>query len=111
MVTRLPPIQFYNGFFQGCILGKHPKEKIDKVKAWTATQLLELLHSDFSGSFPHPSFSKAKYVLTFIDDLSQYTFLYFLKQRSRFFEYFQEFKVFAEKQIGNFIKVLRTDNR
>ena len=71
---------------------------------------MELVHNDLAGPFPHPSLSKAKYVLTFIDDFSQYTFVYFLKQKSKVFEYFQEFKAFAEKQTGKFIKVLHTDN-
>ena len=110
MVIGLPSVQFSGGVCQGCILGKHPKEKFDKGKAWRASQILELVHSDLAGPFQHPSFSKARYVLTFIDDFSRYTWVYFLKQKSEVFEHFQDFKTFVEKQSGNIIKVLRTDN-
>jgi hypothetical protein len=47
--------------------------------------------------FPHPSMSRAKYVLTFIDDWSRYTWVYFLKNKSEVFECFRDFKALAEK--------------
>lgn len=111
MVIGLHSILFSNGVCQGCILGKHPKEKNDKGKACRATQILELIHSDLVGPFPHPSFSRAKYILTFIDYLSRYTFVYFLKQKFEVFESFQELKSFAKKQSEKSIQVLHTDNR
>ena len=70
MVIGLPSTQFSGGVFQGCILGKHPKENFNKSKAWRGSQILELVHSDLAGPFSHPSFSRAQYVLTFIDDFS-----------------------------------------
>ena len=88
MVVGLPSIQFYDGVFQGCILGKHQEEKYDKGKAWKATQLLEFVHSDLVGPFPHPSFNRARYVLTFTNDLSRYTWVYFLKHKSKVFDSF-----------------------
>ena len=67
MVIGLPSVQFSGGVCQGCILGKHPKEMFDISKVWRASQILELVHSDLAGLFQHPSFSRARYVLTFID--------------------------------------------
>jgi hypothetical protein len=64
----LPNIKYYDGVCQECILGKHLKEKFEKRKAWRASSSLNLVHSDITGPFPHPSMSKDKYVLTFIDD-------------------------------------------
>lgn len=110
MVIGLPSIQFSDGVCQGCIIGKHPEEKYDKGKAWRATQLLELVHSDLTGPFPQPYFSRARYVLTFIDDFSRYTWVYFLKQKSEVFDHFQDFKAFVEKYSGKFIKILHIDN-
>lgn len=110
MVSGLPSIRFSDGVCQGCILGKHPNEKYDKGKAWRAPQLLELVHSDLARPFPQPSFSRARYVLTFIDDFSRFTWVYFLKEKSQVFENFLDFKAFAEKQFGKFIKILRTNN-
>jgi len=49
------------------------------------------------------------YFMTFIDDYSRKTWVYFLKNKSEAFEKFEEFKALAEKQSGHFIKVLRMD--
>jgi transposase InsO family protein len=62
------------------------------------------------GPFPHPSISKARYVLTFIDDYSRYTWVYFLRQKFEVFEHLKDFKALVETQIGNKIKILRTYN-
>jgi len=70
MVIGLSNINFSKGFFQGCILGKHPQEKFEKGKAWRASSPLELIHNYLIGPFPHPSTSKERYVLTLIDDFS-----------------------------------------
>jgi hypothetical protein len=88
------------------ILGKHIKEKFEKGKAWRASSPLDLVHSDIMGPFPHPSMSRAKYVLTFIDDWSRYTWVYFLKQKYEVFEYLKDFKALAEKHLGKGIKIL-----
>jgi hypothetical protein len=63
------------------------------------------------GPFPHPSMSRAKYVLTFIDDWSRYTWVYFLKKKYEVFEYLKDFKALAEKQSGKGIKILHTNNK
>jgi len=64
----LPNIKYSNGVYKGCIHGKHPEENFEKGKSWRGSSALELVHSDVIGPFPHPSISRAKYVLTFIDD-------------------------------------------
>ena len=73
MVKGLPYIHFSEGICEGCILGKHPEDKFEKGKERRASSSLELVHSDLMGPFPHPSINKARYVLTFIDDYSRYT--------------------------------------
>ena len=50
-----------------------------------ASSPLELIHSDLMGPFPHLSINKARYVLTFIDNFSRYTWVYFIRQKSDFF--------------------------
>jgi hypothetical protein len=75
MVNGLPHIQYMDGVFQGCILGKHLEENFNKGKAWRASSLLELVHDDITYHFPLPSISKVKYVLTFIDYFSRYTWV------------------------------------
>lgn len=91
-------------------MGKHPEEKFDKGKAWRALEVLQLVHSDVAGPFQAPSFSKARYVLTFIDDYSRFTWVYFLIHKSEVFDRFQVFKTRVEKQSGKVVKILRTNN-
>ena len=48
-------------------------------------------------------------MLTFIDDYTRKTWVYFLKLKSEVLEKFCHFKALVEKQSGKHIKVLRTD--
>jgi hypothetical protein len=56
------------------------------------------------------SLSGCEYYLTFIDDHSRKTWIYFLKAKSDVFARFQEFRALVENQTGKKIKVLRSDN-
>jgi transposase InsO family protein len=62
------------------------------------------------GPFPHPSISKERYVLIFVDDFSCFTWIFFLGQKSKVFQHLKDFKALFETQSGKKIKVLRTDN-
>ena len=57
-----------------------------------------------------PSLGKYVYYVSFIDDFSSYTWIYFLKKKSEVFDRFKEFKALVENQTERKIKVLRTDN-
>jgi hypothetical protein len=62
------------------------------------------------GPLSSPSFSGCKYFLTFIDDFSRRTWVYFLKLKSEVFDKFLAYKALVEKQSGHQIQRLRTDN-
>jgi transposase InsO family protein len=111
MVYGLPNIHFSKGICEVCVLGKHPQEKFDKEKTQKSSFPLDLIHSDLMGHFPHPSTSKARYVLIFLDYFSRFTWIYFLRKQSRVFQHLKDFKALVETQLGNKIKVLRIDNR
>jgi hypothetical protein len=68
MVEFLPNIHFSKGIYEGFFLGKHPQEKFDKRNTQKASYPLDLIHNNLMGPFPHPSISKSRYVLTFVDD-------------------------------------------
>lgn len=93
-----------------CIMGKQTKQPFRKTDAKRAKEVLGLVHSDVCGPMSIPSMSGFRYFLTFIDDLTRKTFIYFLKNKSEVFEKFTVFKAFAENQCGKKIKILRTDN-
>ena len=68
------------------------------------------MHSDACGPMSVHTLSGYSYYVTFIDDYSRKTWIYFLKARSEVFERFREFKTLIENQSGKKIRVLRTDN-
>lgn len=78
--------------------------------AWKARERLELIHSDVCGPMKTSSLNDSKYFVLFIDDLTRFCLVYFLKQKSEVFEAFKKFKALAENQSSCKIKALRTDN-
>jgi hypothetical protein len=52
----------------------------------------------------------ARYILNFIDYFSRVTWVYFLKSTKIVFENFKEFRDFVERQCGQPIKCLRSNN-
>ena len=73
-------------------------------------KILELVHSDVFGPVSVPSLGKSAYYVSFIDDFSRNTWIYFLRKKSEVFERFKEFKALVENQTKKKIKVSRTDN-
>jgi transposase InsO family protein len=53
---------------------------------------------------------KSRYVLKFIDDWSIFTWIYFLKFKSKVFACLKHFKELAENQSGKRIKTLDMNN-
>ena len=72
MVSRLPKVKFSKGVCQGCILGKHPDHKYERVSHEKTFSPLEIIQSAIVGPFPHISMSQYMYVLTFINYFSRY---------------------------------------
>ena len=106
----LPKIKFSKGVYQGCILGKHPKHKFEKVSHERTYEPLELIQSDAASPFPHMSMIQDKYALTFIDDVSRYCWVYFLKHKSEVYGLLKVFKALVENQSGRKLKVLKSEN-
>jgi hypothetical protein len=71
---------------------------------------LELIHSDVCGPIPSTSLSGYVYYVSFIDDYSLKTWVYFLKSKYEVFEKFKEFKALIENLSERKIKILRSDN-
>eukprot|EP00253_Pinus_taeda_P013498 PITA_13498 len=68
------------------------------------------MHSDVFGPVKVPSLGKSMYYVSFIDDFSRNTWIYFLKKKFKVFDKFKEFKALVKNQIEKKIKVLRSDN-
>ena len=59
-------------------------------------RILELVHSDVFGPVKVPSLGNSMYYVSFIDDFSRNTWIYFLKKKSEVFDKFKEFKALME---------------
>ena len=75
-----------------------------------AKQILELVHGDVFGPVKVPSLDKSVYYVSFIDEFSRNTWIYFLKKKSKVFDKFKEFNALVENQAEKKIKVFRIDN-
>jgi transposase InsO family protein len=111
MVTGLQPlVSSRYGVCVSCVLEKHHWDNFYKCASWHASCPLQLVHSDLCGPLSSPSFSGCKYFLTFIDDFSRRTWVYFLKLKSEVFDKFLAYKALVEKKTGHQIQRLRIDN-
>lgn len=90
-----------------CILAKHHREKAPKQATMKTTRALELVHNDLYG--PIDSGASAKYILTFTDDYSRFTWTYFLTCKSDTFTTFKIFHATVEKEFSLPISCLCTD--
>ena len=52
----------------------------------------------------------SRYILTFIDDFSRYTWVFFIKKMSVVLEKFTDLKALIENASGKKINILRSDN-
>jgi transposase InsO family protein len=69
-----------------------------------------LVHSDVCGPMPSTSLSGYVYYVSFIDDYSRKTWVYFLKSKDEVLRKFKEFKALVENLSERKIKILRSDN-
>ena len=72
--------------------------------------VLELIHSYVCGPMPSTFISGYSYYVSFIDDYSHKTWVYFLKSKDEVFNKFKEFKALIENLFERKIKILRSDN-
>jgi len=69
---------------------------------------LELIHSDVQ-DINHNTFTGYRYWVTFIDNFSQYKFVFPIKKKSEVFQAFKNFKAYAKNQSGHHVKALHDD--
>ena len=78
----------HEGTYKGCVRGNNIKNPFPKSETKTKG-MLELIHSNVCGPIPFTSLRGYEYYVTFIDDYSRKTWIYFLKTTD---EVFKEFK-------------------
>ena len=89
MVKGFPLIEKRERICEGFIFGKQRKESFPLGKSYRARDQLEIVHSDICGSMQTTSIGGNTYFLTFVDDFSRKTWIYFLKHKSNTLGCFQ----------------------
>lgn len=75
-----------------------------------ATKCFNVIHSDVWGITPVALHARYKYFVTFIDDYSHFTWVYFLRSKVEVLQVFQTFVAYLETQFSTCLEVLRSDN-
>ena len=70
----------------------------------------DLIHSDVLGSSPITTQGGSRYFVIFMDDFSQYTWIYIFKNRSELYQIYRNFTKMIETQFSKLINVFRSDN-
>jgi hypothetical protein len=109
-ITGLPEFKVdHEGVCNGCAQGKNIKNPFLKSDS-KAKGFLELIHSYVCGPMPSTSISGYVYYVSFIDDYSLKTWVYFLNSKDEVFGKFKEFKALIENLSERKIKTLRSYN-
>ena len=91
-----------------CMIGKQHRDPILKKSNWRATEKLQLVHTDLCGPISPISNSKKWCIICFIDDFTRKAWTYFLVEKSDALIMFNRFKSYVDKEVGGYIKCLRT---
>ena len=112
MVTGLAMLHVdHDGVCRWCAFGKNTKGSFLKSES-RSKGILDLVHSDLCKPMTFTWFSGYNYYVTFIDDHSRKTWIYFLKTKEskEVLNKFKEFKAQVENLSKTRIKILRSDN-
>jgi len=97
-------------FCEACVQSKQTHKPFTGSADVQSKEILQLIHSDVCGPMSVGSLGGARYFVTFTDDYSRFSYVYFLKHKSEVFEKFKEFHAEVTNFTDNRIKTLRTDN-
>ena len=89
--------------------GKNTKNTFSSSES-KAKGILEIIHSEVCGLMSSSSLRRYVYYVSFIDDFSRKTWIYFLKKKAEVFSKFKEFKSLIENHIEKNINTFRSDN-
>jgi hypothetical protein len=96
-----------NEFCKDCALGKSKKLPHQTVE--NPSDLI-IIHSDLAGPMKTESIGRKRYMLTYICNQTEYSFVYFLSTKDEQFEKFKQFKSLYEERTNKKIQGLHTDN-
>ncbi|UYV80202.1 hypothetical protein LAZ67_18001996 [Cordylochernes scorpioides] len=98
------------GLCDDCCIAKSTKASHKNLGNIRSKQTLELIHTDICGPMPVKSTGGNRYFLSFVDDFSRRITVYLLKNKDEVLKHFDTYRATVERQTGNKIKRLRSDN-
>ena len=107
-VIGLPAMTGDLDFCEDCALNKLTRLAFPPGKNRAQTKL-HTIHSDICGPMKNLTHQGNRYFVTFIDDYSRRARVYFIKNKSEALDRFQEFKAQAKNEMGERIKIIRSD--
>jgi hypothetical protein len=60
----IPHIDYSDNFYEGCVLGKHPKKSFSKETSYCIKKIFELVHTNIHGPLTSNSLDKHRYFIT-----------------------------------------------
>ena len=96
-----------NNICDACQMGKSHQLLYPRSTS-VSTSPLDLVISDVWGPAPS-SIEHNSYYVSFIDEYSKFTWIYFLRHKSEVFQCFHDFQHLAERQFSHKILAMQTD--
>lgn len=93
-----------------CIMGKMHRTPFPKKSFNPAKEKLDVLVSDVCGPFPVESIGGNKYYVTFTDEYTRYSYVYFMKQKSQVADILIEHMELLKNKFRRKAKIFRSDN-
>ena len=97
-------------FCEACVQAKQTRKPFKGLNEVQTTRKLQLVHSDVCGPMSVASLGGSRYFVTFTDDYTRCSRVYFMKQKSEVLNKFKEFESEVTNHAGLNILALRTDN-
>ena len=97
------------GRCEPCILGKMQRAPFP-VRPSRSSRAGELIHTDLKGPLSAMGKGGHRYFVTYLDDFSDYAFVYFLRHKSEQFAAFKDFESMLRTQHGTAIRAIQSDN-
>ena len=93
-----------------CLAGKQTRVAFKTLRHTRKPGMLDLVYSDVCGPMKTKTLGGSLYFVTFIDDHSRKIWVYTLKTKDQVLDVFKQFHALVERQSGEKLKCIRTDN-
>ena len=93
-----------------CLSGKQTRVAFKTLRHTRKPGMLDLVYFDVCGPMKTKTLGGSLYFVTFIDDHSRKIWVYTLKTKDQVLDVFKQFHALVERQSGEKLKCIRTDN-